>query len=133
MSAPKTPLVAVDILMISEGQVLLIERKNPPHGWALPGGFVDMNESTEHAALRELKEETGVVTSITSVDLVGVYSKPGRDPRGPVVSIVYKVLTKFKPDVTPADDATNAQWYDIWNLPKLAFDHHQIITECFDR
>jgi len=133
MSAPKTPLVAVDILMISEGQVLLIERKNPPHGWALPGGFVDINESTEHAALRELEEETGVVTSITSVDLVGVYSKPGRDPRGPVVSIVYKVLTKFKPDVTPADDATNAQWYDIWNLPKLAFDHHQIITECFDR
>jgi ADP-ribose pyrophosphatase YjhB (NUDIX family) len=87
MARPVCPLIAVDVIIEIDGRIVLIERKNYPPGWAIPGGFVDVGESVEAAAIREMREETGLDVELT--DLLGVYSRPDRDPRGHTVSIVY--------------------------------------------
>jgi 8-oxo-dGTP diphosphatase len=108
--------------------VLLIRRKYPPFQglFALPGGFVEIGETTEAAALRELKEETGIKGS--SPRLVGVYSDPARDPRHHVVSIAYLVSADSY-DVQAGDDAADAQFVANWREQPLAFDHQKIIFD----
>lgn len=108
-------------------QILLIQRKNPPFqgGWALPGGFVDMNETLETAVARELHEETG----IQNIELkqMHAFSTLGRDPRGPTVSVVFLGILKDDQQVVAGDDAGDAKWVNIDNLPSLAFDHDEVI------
>jgi 8-oxo-dGTP diphosphatase len=130
MSRPITPLLAVDaviqIINKPNKPIVLIERLNPPFGWALPGGFVEIGESTEQAVCREAKEETGL--DINLVGLVGVYSDPKRDPRGHCVSVVYAAQSTGEP--IAADDAKNVQLFTFDNLPSdLAFDHAKILMD----
>lgn len=128
----KTPLLAVDIIIeladYADRPIILIERKNPPHGWALPGGFVDVGETLEQAAVREAKEETSL--DITIKGLLGCYSDPDRDPRMHVVSAVYIAEAKGTP--VAADDATNVSIFRLNGLEKtelLAFDHKKILED----
>jgi 8-oxo-dGTP diphosphatase len=128
MPRPKTPLLTVDVvieLLDAPGQIVLIERRHPPLGWALPGGFVDVGETVEHAAVREAREETGL--SVTLVALLGVYSEPSRDPRGHTVSIVYVGRAHGQPQ--GGDDARTAQAWDPHAPPPLAFDHDRIVAD----
>ena len=126
----KTPLLAVDIIVelvdYEARPIVLIERKNPPYGWALPGGFVDVGESLEQAAVREAAEEISLDVRIRG--LLGCYSEPSRDPRGHVVSAVCIAEARGTPEA--ADDATNALFFTMNNLPRqMAFDHRQILTD----
>jgi 8-oxo-dGTP diphosphatase len=136
------PAVTVDIVLFTvrggELSVLLVRRGNPPFkgAWALPGGFVDPGESLEHAARRELEEETGV----TGMPLhqLGAFGDPGRDPRGPTVSIAYTAFLNAPPRAVAGDDAADAQWLPLSILavdggrPKaagrMAFDHLKILA-----
>jgi 8-oxo-dGTP diphosphatase len=123
------PWIAADSVVFDKsGGVLLIRRKNAPFQglFALPGGFVEVGETTEAAALRELKEETGIEGS--SPRLIGVYSDPGRDPRHHVISIAYLVLPRSY-DVRAGDDASDAGFVATWQRERLAFDHYRIITD----
>jgi len=122
---PVTPLLAVDILIEVAGGIVFIERKNPPPGWALPGGFVDVGESVSHAAVREALEETSLHVELT--EQFFTYSDPTRDPRGATVSVVFLATAKGTPRA--ADDAKNLAIYTLDNLPKLAFDHQQILDD----
>jgi 8-oxo-dGTP diphosphatase len=126
---PETPLVAADAVVFDDaGAVLLVRRKFPPFQgqFALPGGFVDIGETTESAALRELKEETGIEGA--SPMLIGVYSDPKRDPRGHTVGIAYLIqATSF--DVRAGDDAADAQFVASWQNESLAFDHRTIVND----
>ncbi|MFP4160785.1 MAG: NUDIX domain-containing protein [Ectothiorhodospira sp.] len=129
MSAPVTPLVAADVVIRPEEapeRILLIQRRNPPHGWALPGGFVDRGERLESAAVREAREETGL--EVTLEALLGCYSDPGRDPRGHTVSAVYVATARGEPRA--ADDARDARWVDPADpgVP-LDFDHALILSD----
>jgi 8-oxo-dGTP diphosphatase len=125
------PAVTVDMLILdksgSSPKILLIERRNDPFAgyWAMPGGFVDENEDISDAALRELREET----SLTDVALhqFGAFGKPGRDPRGHTITIAYWGIADNPQQASAADDAKNLKWYEINNLPPLAFDHLEII------
>ncbi|MCB9358008.1 MAG: NUDIX hydrolase [Calditrichaeota bacterium] len=122
----KNPFPTADVVCIRENKVLLILRRNPPAGWALPGGFIDYGESAEDAAIRELREETGLVAG--PLKLVGVYSKPGRDPRFHTLTVVYK--SSATGDLQAGDDAAEACWFDLGALPdQIAFDHRQIISD----
>lgn len=125
----KTPYLTVDVILVREGKVLLIERHNPPHGWALPGGFVDYGESVETAAAREAKEEVGVDVTLTRQ--FHVYSDPGRDPRQHTVSVVF--LAEIPAEVEPVagDDAKNCGFFGPDELPPLAFDHAQVLEDFF--
>jgi 8-oxo-dGTP diphosphatase len=130
MPIPETPRLAVDIIIELVDQpdkpILLIERKNPPYGWALPGGFVDVGETLEHAAIREAAEE--VTLNIKLKTLLGCYSDPGRDSRGHTISAVYIAETVGQPEA--ADDAANVKSFSINAIPeKLAFDHGQILND----
>ncbi len=121
----KNPFPTVDLVLIRDKRVLLIERKNEPLGWALPGGFVDYGESAEAAAARELAEETGL--HCTALDLLGVYSAPGRDPRFHTLTVVY--LAQAEGQLTAGDDAADVRWFPLSALPnQIAFDHRQIIA-----
>ena len=122
---PTTPLLTVDAIIETGGGVVLIERKNPPHGWALPGGFVDPGESLATAARREAKEETSL--DIELVEQLFAYSDPRRDPRGPTVSVVFVARASGEPRA--ADDAKNLAIYPLDALPQLAFDHAQILAD----
>jgi 8-oxo-dGTP diphosphatase len=125
----RNPALAVDCVVFDPaGRLLLIRRKNPPFQgqFALPGGYVDYGESTEHAAARELAEETGLVA--TSVALVGVYSDPQRDPRGHVVSVAYRIETTGH-DPQAGDDAAAAAFVEGWENLDLAFDHGSIVAD----
>ncbi len=126
----KNPVPTVDIVIVFENRgVVLIQRRNPPHGWALPGGFVDYGESVEQAAVREAKEETGLDVSLVS--LLGVYSDPARDSRLHTLSTVF-VASPKDPNAQPrgADDAILARIFPFSSLPSpLAFDHEKILAD----
>ncbi len=126
---PVTPCIAVDALIRLNGDVesiVLIERKNPPYGWAIPGGFVDVGESLEQAVIREAKEETCL--DIKLVKLLGVYSRPDRDPRGHTVTPVYIADATGEPRA--ADDAKNITVTSpSGHGLKLAFDHNMILQD----
>jgi 8-oxo-dGTP diphosphatase len=129
MRDEKRIAVTVDGVLIDGERILLIRRgKNPFKGfWALPGGFVEYGETTEHAVVREVEEETGLHCEINR--LVGVYSAPDRDPRGHTVSIAY-VMSVREGEMKAGDDAAGARWHDLAELPeKIAFDHLSIIRD----
>lgn len=114
-------------------KVALIERKNPPFKgmWAIPGGFIEGNETIEKAALRELKEETGVDNVI--LEQFQAFNTPGRDPRGPVTTIALFALINLEQNpLVASDDAANAQWWPAYNLPPLAFDHAEIYVKAIE-
>ena len=130
MGRPETPLVTVDAiieLVDRPGRpVVLIERRNPPHGYAWPGGFVDIGESLEAAAVREAREETGLEISLKV--LLGCYSDPGRDPRGHTVSAVYVAEARGEP--LAQDDAKALGVYHPDQPPQpLVFDHATILED----
>jgi len=123
----KGPALAVDCVVFDgAGRLLLVRRKHAPFAgqYALPGGFVEKGETVEAAALRELKEETGVEGEI--VRLVGVYSDPARDPRGHVVSVAFLVRTE-ETEALAGDDADAAEFVRDWRDLELAFDHNVIL------
>lgn len=123
----RNPLLTVDVIIEIPGKgIVLIERKNPPFGWAIPGGFVDYGETVEAAALREAKEETGL--DVDDLKQFHVYSDPNRDPRGHTVSVVFTGIGRGRPHA--ADDAANLQIFQIDSLPgSLAFDHASILSD----
>lgn len=127
---PRTPLLAADAIIELTDKpgrpIVLIERKNPPYGWAIPGGFVDIGERLEVAAIREAKEE--VCLDVTLKALLGMYSDPKRDDRGHTVTAVYVAEATGEPQA--ADDAKNLDIFDLDNLPdELAFDHRQVLED----
>lgn len=127
---PETPLLAVDIIIElidrPEKSIVLIERRNPPFGWALPGGFVDVGETLEQAAVREAREETCLEVKLKI--LLGCYSNPQRDPRGHTVSPVYIAEARGEPQA--ADDAKNLRCVPVTDLPDdLVFDHGLILSD----
>lgn len=116
------------IIEIDNEGILLIERKNPPYGWAIPGGFVDYGESLENAAIREAREETSVEVEL--IRQLHTYSEPSRDPRQHTISTVYVGKGRGKPRAE--DDAKSVAIFREDNLPgKLAFDHRQILEDYF--
>lgn len=127
------PAVTVDIIpfiLTKEGlRVLLIRRKNPPFQgcWALPGGFLDMDEELADAAVRELKEETGVAPS--AMRQLSTYGKIGRDPRGRTISVAFVAAISPKSEPRAASDAASLAWYDPKNTPDMAFDHDEILRD----
>lgn len=123
------PLLTVDIIVeLADGTIVLIERKNPPPGWALPGGFVDYGEAIEHAATREAKEEISL--DITLTEQFYTYSDPSRDPRHHTVSTVFIASAEGAPEA--ADDAKSVRTFHENNLPApLAFDHARILRDYF--
>lgn len=130
ISAYRNPAPTVDIIIAYGRGIVLIKRKNPPHGWALPGGFVDYGESVEHAAAREAKEETNL--EVDGLKLLGVYSDPARDPRGHTISTVF--IARGKGDLRGQDDAAEAAVFSLDNLPEpLAFDHARILADYRER
>lgn len=126
------PAVTADVVAITrenEPKVLLIQRKFDPYKgcWAFPGGFMDMDETTEQCAIRELNEETGLVYS--SMTQIGAYSKVDRDPRGRTLTVAYLAIVDKPLLVNAQDDAAKAEWFSINNLPPLAFDHDEIMVD----
>jgi 8-oxo-dGTP diphosphatase len=128
------PSATVDMIVIKQVEssyyILLIERKNEPfkNQWALPGGFIDINEEIETAAYRELEEETAIRDILLSQ--FKTYGKPGRDPRGRTISIVYSgVLKNLTQEIKAGDDAKNLNWFSLKDLPPLAFDHSSILKD----
>ncbi|MBI4042556.1 MAG: NUDIX hydrolase [Deltaproteobacteria bacterium] len=126
----KCPKVTVDLIIeIGEGEILLIERKNPPFGWALPGGFVEEGESLEEAAVREAKEETGL--NVTLLRQFHTYSDPSRDPRFHTVSTVF--IARGEGKMAAGDDAKRAEIFSLSDLPPLVFDHSKILSDYKER
>ena len=129
MPRPETPALTVDVvieLVDRPGRpIVLIERRNPPPGYALPGGFVDVGETVEQAARREALEETGLEVSLTR--LLGVYSDPARDPRMHTASVVYVGEARGEP--CAGDDAARVRVTALDDLPELAFDHARILAD----
>ncbi len=122
----RNPFPTVDIIIEIQDGVLLIERRNPPHGWALPGGFVDYGESLEAAAIREAREETGL--EVSNLRLLGCYSDPGRDDRMHTISTVYVADASGQPQA--ADDAVSLAVFPLSALPgNLCFDHARILGD----
>lgn len=129
MTLPRTPLLTVDIIIEMTDRpgrpVVLIERRHPPRGWALPGGFVDVGETLEQAAIREAREETSLDVRLKV--LLGNYSDPARDARGHTVSAVYVAEAGGEPRA--ADDARHLALHDPADPPALAFDHARILAD----
>jgi ADP-ribose pyrophosphatase YjhB (NUDIX family) len=124
-----SPFPTVDIIIEVENGIVLIKRKNPPYGWALPGGFVDYGESLEAAAIREACEETSLQVELISQ--FGAYSDPERDPRKHTITVVFIAKAEGKPRA--ADDAAEAGVFSLHNLPdELAFDHGGILKDYFE-
>lgn len=123
----RNPVPTVDIIIEVEEKIVLIERKNPPHGWALPGGFVDYGESFEDAALREAKEETGL--DVEDLIQFRTYSDPDRDSRFHTASTVF--IGRAEKTPVAGDDAAKALLFNEDNLPHLAFDHKRILKDYY--
>lgn len=131
------PSVTVDIIVICKFEdkmkILLIQRGNEPfkNKWAFPGGFIEMDETLEESAVRELHEETGLRG--VKLEQFKTYGDPGRDPRGRTVSVVYYGFTDIKNSIVAgADDAKNAGWFSPDEIPDMAFDHNNILTELLE-
>jgi len=124
---PVTPLLTVDTVIIYHGKIVLIRRKNPPYQdhFAIPGGFVEVGETVEAAAVREAKEETGL--DVKLMKLLGVYSDPSRDPRGHTVSVCFLALGSG--NLKAGSDAKDTGLFGIDEIPELAFDHNKIIED----
>jgi len=123
------PAVSVDSVLLSrDGYILLVKRKSAPFQgcWALPGGFVDIDETLADAAARELAEETG----LTDVEMreLGAFDKPDRDPRGRTISVAFLAVVDRRAEPVAGDDAADARWTPVDKLPPMAFDHDQIIA-----
>lgn len=129
MPLPVTPLLTVDIIIEMQDRpgspIVLIERRGQPYGWALPGGFVDVGERLEAAAVREAKEETSLNVRLTG--LLGCYSDPQRDKRAHTVSAVYMAVAHGEPEAR--DDARNLALFNATECPELVFDHALIIAD----
>lgn len=128
------PSVTVDIVLLTDAlphpQVLLIRRKNPPFSnlWALPGGFLEMDETLHESALRELHEETHI--SEVQLTQIGAFGNPNRDPRGRVITIAYLgIVNSEQQKAVAGSDASEVAWFSTLNLPQLAFDHNDIIKK----
>ena len=124
----KSPKVTVDVVLREKGRILLVKRAFGPYKgyWALPGGYIEYGETAEDAARREIKEETGLDVKIGKV--LGVYSDPGRDPRGHQITIVYEGRRE-KGELAGSKETMEVKMWDERDLPKLAFDHKRIIGE----
>ncbi len=126
MARPVCPPLAADVIVEIGNQIVLIERKNFPFGWAIPGGFVDFGETVEQAAVREAREEISLEVELRA--LLGVYSRPDRDPRGQTVTVVYIGRATSSP--TASDDAKGVGMFDPAIPPSpLAFDHAEILAD----
>lgn len=126
MARPVCPPIAADVIIEIETKVVLIERKNFPFGWAIPGGFVEFGETVEQTAMREVREETCLQVELRA--LLGVYSRPDRDPRGQTVTVVY--IGRAAGNPRAADDAQNVDLFDPDALPSpIAFDHREILGD----
>jgi ADP-ribose pyrophosphatase YjhB (NUDIX family) len=123
----RNPVPTVDIIIEVEGGIVLIRRKNPPPGWALPGGFVDYGESLEEAAVREAREETGL--EVTLIRQFHTYSRPDRDPRQHTISTVF--VARAAGALRAGDDAAGIGIFTRSSLPPLAFDHGEILADYF--
>jgi ADP-ribose pyrophosphatase YjhB (NUDIX family) len=122
------PRATVDVIIEVDAGIVLIRRRHPPAGWAIPGGFIDAGEPAEEAARREMREETSL--DVELVALLGVYSDPRRDPRGHTISAVYVGRAHGRPRA--ADDAADVGVFTEASLPQpLAFDHARILTDYF--
>ena len=130
------PAVTADSIVITkevEPKVLLIERGDEPFKgcWAFPGGFMNMDETTEQCAIRELEEETGL--KVSEVYQIGAYSKVDRDPRGRTVTVANLAIIDAPMTVRGQDDAAKAQWFPLSALPELAFDHEEIMRDAIKK
>jgi len=128
---PRPAVTADSVVMTNEPQpkVLLIQRGADPYkgAWAFPGGFMNMDETTEQCAIRELEEETGL--KVAKVHQIGAYSKVDRDPRGRTITVAYLAIIDSPENVIGQDDAAKAEWFPITELPHLAFDHYDIMKD----
>ena len=128
------PELTADCIVITQEQepkILLIQRKNEPFKgcWAFPGGFMNMDETTEECAIRELKEETGIDINPENIFQIGAYSEVNRDPRDRIVTVAYLTIVDKVLKVQGIDDAAKAEWFSIYKLPELAFDHNTILKD----
>ncbi len=126
------PAVTADCIVVTNEplpKVLLIQRGDEPFkgAWAFPGGFMNMDETAEQCAIRELEEETGM--KVSTVHQIGAYSKVDRDPRGRTITVAYLAIIDSPQEVKGQDDAAKAKWFPITELPTLAFDHSDIMTD----
>ena len=126
------PAVTADCIVITkeaEPKVLLIQRGIDPYKgcWAFPGGFMNMDETTEQCAIRELEEETGL--KVADIYQIGAYSKIDRDPRGRTITVAYLAIVDGPIEVAGQDDAAKAEWWPLSALPELAFDHKEILRD----
>ena len=130
------PAVTTDCVVITKEKlpkILLIQRGNEPFKdyWAFPGGFMEMDETIEQCAVRELEEETGIRIDISDLTLLGVYSKVDRDPRGRTISVAYLVEIDAPVEAKGQDDAAKAEWFGLTGAPVGAFDHEDIFNDVF--
>ncbi|MDE2897702.1 MAG: NUDIX hydrolase [Chloroflexota bacterium] len=135
MPAPSRYAVAADVVVVAETptpSVLLIRRRNPPLGWAIPGGFVEPDEDLIDAARRELFEETGLQPA--ELEQLATFGHPNRDPRGRTISVVYGARLQHAALPAAGDDAADARWFPLTTLPTtLAFDHPTILAQVLPR
>ena len=129
------PAVTADCVVITreaEPKVLLIQRGFAPYKgcWAFPGGFMNMDETADQCAIRELEEETGL--KVSTVYQIGTYSKVNRDPRGRTITVAYIAIIDSPLEVQGRDDAAKAEWFPISDLPELAFDHEEIMSDAIN-
>ena len=126
------PSLTADVTIIKDSRVLLVRRARDPFKgfWALPGGFIEPGETVEQCAIREAKEETGL--DIEIIDINNVYSKPGRDPRGWTVTVNF-LCKATSQDLKAGDDAADAAWIPLNELPHLAFDHSEALQDALTK